>query len=579
MKKVKLVALSFVTLFACSAVFAGCGGSRGSGKTQIGVSIYNGGHGTAWVESLAAKFMEENPEYNEKYEIVFYPEKKSETDLISEMGMSGSTTQAAITAANKFQSGIYNKNCFEDLSDIISRKVDGNDKTIKDKILNYDLWSEIYSNRGNGMYALPFADCIMGLVIDHQLFIDKGWYEFASAADAAELAAQGITYTEQGGKLIFASSTGKVNYKQGDKILSKGKDGKFGTYDDGQPLDIAGWELMLDTIYDSGSKCFLSSGKAADYTDFILYALFAQLEGTDGWDAYFNYNSNGSEINFITSPSPAQMTVENGYRINEIEGVYKAYEFMSKYMNPSTNEWMHPACVDSQVTHIDAQNYFLLGLGNEGHTTTPQTAMLVEGAWWEYEASAMFAELAKSDESRGYGKREYRYMLLPDMVGQKSEKSCFASCETGVMLIGKDANSERLQCTKDFIAYLLKDDSLSYFTGVTGALMMYDYEIKDSDYAKLTPFAKNMIELYQDQDNIEIVRSRLSCLQSPLSYVSARGSVDIMKPKFGGVTGGSAIKVVNSHTISEIRTGLIGFYKQSDWQKYIQAARDNGFDI
>ena len=85
------------------ALLAGCGASGfDSSKKQIGISIYNGGHGTAWATTLAEKFMQENPSYNEKYEIVFYPEKKSESDLTTEMSMNGATTQAAITSANNF---------------------------------------------------------------------------------------------------------------------------------------------------------------------------------------------------------------------------------------------------------------------------------------------------------------------------------------------------------------------------------------------------------------------------------------------------------------------------------------------
>lgn len=589
-KKAKLIALSLAGISTCAGLLASCkgGGFGRSGKTEIGISLYNGGHGTVWAENLAAKFMAENPAYNEEYEIVFYPEKKSEANLIDEMSMPGATTQAVITAANRFQDGILNKNCFEDLSDILLRKVDGNDTTIQDKIQDYDTWKAIYSKKGEGLYALPFADSIMGFVIDHQLFIDNNWYEFATSADGEALTAQGITYTvHKNGKLIFTSATAQTKYENGDVILSKGKDGKYGTYDDGQPVDIAGWESMLAKIDASQSKCFISSGQASNYTDSILYALFAQYEGKTGWDAYFSYDSKGESVSYINADGVEQgvMTIENGYRINEIEGIYKAYEFMYEYMNPSAQNnyksagWMHPSCTASANSHIDAQNYYLTGLGKPGDKNNPQSAILIDGAWWEYEASTMFANLGREDASRDYGKREYRYLLLPDLEGQKSDKSCFASCETGTMLVGKDDNKERLQCTKDFIAYLLKDESLSYFTGETGTLMLYDYEINAEDYARLTPFGRNVVEIYNDKENIDIYRPRLSCILSPMSYASTRGSTDIMKPKFNGVVGGSALKVVEGHSLAEIRTGLIGFYTQSKWQEYIDQVKSNGYDI
>ena len=109
--------------------------------------------------------------------------------------------------------------------------------------------------------------------------------------------------------------------------------------------------------------------------------------------------------------------------------------------------------------------------------------------------------------------------------------------------------------------------------------MMYDYDIKESDYAKLTPFAKNLVAIYNDKTNIEIVRPRLSCLESPLSYASERGSNDIMNPKFNGTTRGAAINVINLFNLSDIKQGLMGFYSQAKWQSYIDAVRSNGFDI
>ena len=80
-KKTKLLALSLACTVVGTGLLAGCGGKgTSSGKQEIGISIYNGGHGTAWATTLAEKFMQEHPEYNEKYEIVFYPEKKNEQE-------------------------------------------------------------------------------------------------------------------------------------------------------------------------------------------------------------------------------------------------------------------------------------------------------------------------------------------------------------------------------------------------------------------------------------------------------------------------------------------------------------------
>ena len=546
------------------------------GKKLIMISHYGGGHGTAYMDTLIENFMKANPEYAEKYAIQ-YKAEKLHSGLIQEELESGlNEKQAYVMSQNDFVHFIYT-GYLEDLSDVSEMKVDGADKpALKDKMLRYDTWQSIYSKYGEGLYAMPYADSIMGFVYDHDTFVDKGWYTFATeSADGAALAAQGITYTVSGSKLLYSSSTGKVNYEAGDRILTPGKDGKYGTYDDGQPVTVADWDSMIMRI-NATAKAFISSGKVGSYANMIVSSLFGQIAGSDAWYTYFDYDSDGKPVK-LADGTETVITLENGYRVNEIEGLYKAYEFLSNYFDDrkeSGKVSLHPDVSNDLKDHLAAQNSFILGFQDTQYN--PQSAMLLEGAWWEYEARNAFATAAELDASRGYGKREYRFMLLPDIEGQVNEKSCFSSCESGAMIVPKDPDKERLQVTKEFIAYMASDEALNVFLTETGSLMPYQYNFSDADYEKLTPFAKNMLELYSDEENIEILRPQIATL-SPLSYAGGRPNTYFSIPAFGTGTADQAFKIVRTHSLEEIKTGLKNAVSATAWAEYIQAAQKQGF--
>ena len=550
-----------------------------SGKTTINISHYGGGHGTEYMDVLVANFMEDHPEYDAKYKIKITPEKLHSGLILEELEAGYGEKQMYIMSQNDFVHFIYS-DYLEDLSDVAEMKVDGADKpALKDKMVRYEEWQSIYSKYGEGLYAMPYADSVMGWIYDHDMFVDKNWYYFANEKDdGAELRAQGITYTEQNGKLIFQSSENKVNYAQGDKILTAGKDGKYGTYDDGQPQTVAEWDAMIAKISATGAKAFISSGQIGSYAVHLVSALFAQYSGLDLYNVYFNYDSKGESVKFADGTEEV-ITLENGYKVGGMEGLYKAYEFLANYFDSrrvgDSRISLHPVVEDGTKNHIDAQSQFLLGY--DPTATNPQSAMLLDGAWWEYEARTMFNTLGALDSSRGYGQREYRYMLFPYIDGQASEKSAISCCESGAMIVPKDKDKDRLKVTKEFLAYLASDEALNVFLTMTGSIMPYEYTLTAEEEEKLTPFTRNMIELYSDDENIEVVRPQIAQLYSPLSYAGGRDTNTYFLPRINGLAIDQPFKVVRENSLDVIKTGLANYYSAANWAAFIEKAKTQGF--
>ena len=214
-------------------------------KTQIFVKYFPGGNGSEWIEALQQEFNAAN----KRYEIVLRPQKMSASAVVEEVRAGNATADVYLMADIAYQEGIY-RDLFEDLSDVLEMKPDGDSgETVGAKMKNADGFIQMASKNGDGCYIIPHTESIIGLVYDHDRFVENGWLYFADDSDKEALDTAGIEYsetTEYGTKyLVFESAEGKVNYEQGDKILKPGKDGEYGTYDDGQPQTEQEFKEML----------------------------------------------------------------------------------------------------------------------------------------------------------------------------------------------------------------------------------------------------------------------------------------------------------------------------------------------
>ncbi|MBQ3220387.1 MAG: hypothetical protein IJB34_00320 [Clostridia bacterium] len=546
MKKIiKAMATSLCLITVSAAV--GCGpkpqtsGNGGGGRLYtIQVAVTNAGFGLDWAKTLAKEYNEMNPNSDYGIEIVDYGMKWAD-QILTDLAL-GNGYQMYINSANEITTGIY-KNYFEDISDILDDNVDGeNQGTVQQKITNFDQWKDNYSKFGEGLYALPYSNGVVGMVIDHQEFIDNGWYCFEDEAKT---------------------------------VLTVGKDGIRGTYDDGQPQTLAEFNAMLERIT-VNAKPFIYGGGVTAYLDYIYNSIFAQYAGNEEYSAFVNYDSKDKEVRLVDGTT-TPISLGNGYKVYEMKALTQAYEIFENwfdYTSGTAKDYVHSICKNTSASQYDTQNMFLLGY--KGAASNPKSAIMIDGIWWENEAKAMFNSL--DNVNRGYGDREYRMLLLPTFEGQQETKSCVSVCTAGVMAIPKDKNAERLAVTKDFLKFLIKDESLRTITNMTGDILGYDYEIDVNNAENMTPFQKNMAQMYADKENVRIVSLALDRVRSPLAYASDKGEKSTLYPfdKNNVVTLNclDAVKKLNG---SEITTGLANRYTKQTWASYIQQAKNGGF--
>ena len=531
MKKIISMFILFILIISCTA----CGeliAPVDSNKTEIKISVYNGGFGVDWINKAASDFNSTN----EKYKIVIVDNKYGVGYLESDMASTAAIADAYYTCEPNIKK-LINKNLVVDLTDIYETKVDGeNGVTIKDKIKNYDIFSNILSANGKeGIYGLPLADALIGLVFDYTLFVEKGWL---------------LTDT--------------------DGTLKAGKDGIKGTYDDGQPITEAEWEIMLNMINVNASP-FIWTGEFPTYTDQILYAMLAQYEGLDNYKLMNTFNGT------YVRPSDGAETVitpETGYKVYDSEGYNKAFSFLKKYFG--NQNYLHPSATNRYTSHRGAQDKFILGYRNVAEN--PLSAMLVDGTWWENEAKVMFNALKNEGEpERGYGQREYRYMLLPNLTGQNglignSAGSVLACRDNGVIVVRKQNDINKIRVAKEFVAFTCKDEYLREYTVATNSPRPFIYDLIDEDLNKMTPFGRNIWNMYQDTDNIGIIRPYVDELLSPIFYNTDKPSMFVSK--LGGANVFTPIVGLERNSVADYIAGIKEINNTVTWAKHIEDCQD-----
>lgn len=593
MKK-KIAALLCVCLALTSAV--SCGDSSGDNsqngsfvpnesqvidknKKQIYINVYGGGTGTKWITDEANKYNETL----EEYQIYIQDEKREASYIIDEVNAASGVASAYFTVDIAFQE-LINTDKLVDLTSILNTTLEGENEKIGDKLTNKESWLKLASKNGSGCYLLPYCDSIGGLVFDYGDFVEKGWLNFADGNDSSVTAAlevQGIVYENNGGKLVYKSG-GSVNYSSGDRILTAGKDGKYGTYDDGQPQTIAEWDRMLGKIK-STANCypFIWPNKFENYTGMVQNAVFAQLAGVDGAENYFAFDSKGKEVEMHDGTKKV-ITVENGYEYFGMKEIYDTISFMATYFSSDN---ANPA-VKENTNHTDVQKRYLFAPVSNGKIA--ESAMICEGIWWENEAKkGVFPQVEKQDADRGFGKRDYRFMLLPYMEGQRGidgngKGSVLAGQDTGSFFVVKEKDTKKTEILLDFLVRTLSDECLEKFTSETGIIRAYDYEISAENFAKMTPFAKTVWNIYRDTENIAIVRPFQDRVKEPIVYATTAGLEGVVFPynDAGKIMGSDKVAVSwlsAGRSVDQIFKMVSGAFNQTSWTKLLDQARKQGF--
>ena len=541
MKKRILFALPLVALTA--GLVSGCANKSNANKAQtIYLEYFNkSGFGRAWLDNMISDWKAATSYSN--FDVVVVPTSYLGGDQVTQVQSGTSLTDIFFGSNPEYKTGFYlndGKGYFEDLSDVANSSAYGETKLIKDKIANYETtWKEVggkqvYDSASDtittsGMYLLPYTSTFTAPIFNYDDWVEKGLLTEASASDEvkATLAAEGITYHEQKvgstTKLIFDSATFSASYAEGDVIMSAGKDGKFGTYDDGQPITYSEFQTLYSKLLTQYTNTCITSD-AGCYNENLVLASLAQINGIEGYNALAKFDSEGKEVT-LSDGSKEVIKLQNGNHAYKIGGVKTAMDFFYTYFLDSKSGY-----TQVELNVGDAQAKYCNGLSDSNHSV----AMIYEGNWFENQAKDRLATATKNHPNNHLGKLDLRYLMIPNFDGQrgidgKGNGTCLTADEYGSITVTNQTDATKLAAIKDLLKFFLSDTQLAKATCSSGIAFAYDYTLTDAQLDSMAPSQKYAYQIMHDTDNVRILTQTTDKVASPMYFGASLGSTAIIR--------------------------------------------------
>ena len=541
MKKRILFALPLVALTA--GLVSGCANKSNANKAQtIYLEYFNkSGFGRAWLDNMISDWKAATSYSN--FDVVVVPTSYLGGDQVTQVQSGTSLTDIFFGSNPEYKTGFYlndGKGYFEDLSDVANSSAYGKTKIIKDKIANYETtWKEVggkqvYDSASDtittsGMYLLPYTSTFTAPIFNYDDWVEKGLLTEASASDEvkATLAAEGITYHEQKvgstTKLIFDSATFSASYAEGDVIMSAGKDGKFGTYDDGQPITYSEFQTLYSKLLTQYTNTCITSD-AGCYNENLVLASLAQINGIEGYNALAKFDSEGKEVT-LSDGSKEVIKLQNGNHAYKIGGVKTAMDFFYTYFLDSKSGY-----TQVELNVGDAQAKYCNGLSDSNHSV----AMIYEGNWFENQAKDRLATATKNHPNNHLGKLDLRYLMIPNFDGQrgidgKGNGTCLTADEYGSIAVTNQTDATKLAAIKDLLKFFLSDTQLAKATCSSGIAFAYDYTLTDAQLDSMAPSQKYAYQIMHDTDNVRILTQTTDKVASPMYFGASLGSTAIIR--------------------------------------------------
>ncbi len=485
----KLTALALAGLMAGSLV--ACGDPNADrekvdpSKSQLTIGYFNAGYGPEWMAEAERMF-------EEKFKDVELEPGKKGVQVWVNYGKDEYKGWNFVSAIQGREEDVYvgcelfhslrNPNILVDLSELVREPLTefGETQSIYDKATDAAKKANYWTDDVNKpIFSTIGAESYFGqLAYDIDLFEAKGYY--------------------------LAEGGGWTKGTAGQPEKTDGFDNIKGTYDDGLPETETQFFDLLAKIKSYGDIPMTWSGINASYP--IAFATQLSINYDDakaqeifstGEGSYTLIHKNQDGTYSLDAEPTVFDGANNFYENARFPGKLAALKSVYRLIKDS-DHYSSNAYATTQ-THIKAQNEFLTSVLKD-----QSVAMLIEGSWWETEASAIFQEMENEDEQYSAKNRRFGVMPLYKLDGNSATKHSYL---TGYSSIFINANTDSLDLSKLFVKFLASDAVLKMFTRVTGLPMGYNYELENGTYENLTHYKKQLWDIHVDEHNTHILTS------------------------------------------------------------------------
>jgi len=480
----KTVSLAMGLALLCGSAFqmVGCGGRSefeepvDKSKTQLIVGNYEGGFGSEWLEDIKTKFEAANAgvsyETGKKGVQILINPNKTEGDSYD---FSKTSDHVAFTEkmTSTYLLSLAAQGKLTKLDDVMTAILAQENVSLDEDVLNA---IKVYDG---SVYYIPHYEGGGGFVYDKDLFDEYSFY---------------------------ISATGGWTNASGS--LSVGADGEAGTLDDGLPATYKEFFALCARMKQNTVTPFIISGEWKNsYQTFILDRAATAYDGIQTTKAFLEFD--GTEGQYVTNITPSEtayfgytvttkkeaITEANAYYNNQRAGRLYALELLQEMIE---KDYFDVAGWASTISHLDAQDMYLRSYKNN-----EPIAMLVDGTWWENEATPVFESMGSTNANHKKENRNFGWMAFPTKVDENDTNASKDSMATlnhlnanVIVRSGLSADLEKL--AKDFIKFCYTEENLEAFTVKTGTTRVFDYKLSDKAYNSLTSYQKDIWKMHEN---------------------------------------------------------------------------------
>ncbi len=514
MKKVLSIVLMICLLLSLSTAFIGCAPGEEEqpdpNRTQLYVGLRESGLGKAWLQKAKQEYEKEHPEIQVMIDYLASELDggtlaRTMPDIRQTLIFTNALTVTQLAPQNSVNATYH----VAEITDIVT---EGGENSIMNRM--EDASAEFF-NYGTAdspkYYMVPYFNSIYGMVYDIDMFNE---YKFFN------LECTDTLQTERAGKKYAG-----LDCEVGTEDDNWGPDGTQNTIDDGLPATWEDFKILLDVMVDVGVTPFTYSAKEKGYQNRFLSSIWASYEGAENYSLMTTLEGHHSRLGDID--------MSNAWKLAKMDGKLAALKVADHIINGRVDEHGNSVYVESGVRHtshtaMTAQSNFLNSWPN------PQMgdiAFILEGNWWEYEATEIFEECADlytdvGDGTWGYGERNFGYFPFPKFKGSMATDGIpdqdntmttlgsNISTNNAAAFINAYHSEEQIALGKDFLKFCMSNEMHAEFTRRTGITRPYKYTMTEDQLEDLTSYARSVYEFNQS----EFVEKVSSCSMLDVYY-------------------------------------------------------------
>lgn len=506
--KLKMVAVFIAAIITMnmSAIFAtGCSSGRtvdgekiDAKKSQLFIQNYDGGGGSRWLYDVKERFEEANKNVSFEegkvgVQLMITPNKVVGTAFTP----SASSQEVVFIEAMSY----FDYASMGEMLDItdIAEEVLAQDGVDIDPEYLAALRAIDKNNDGKGeIYALPHYEFYGGVAYNKSVWNQyELYFEGGENGEAIKDAGEEFGY-------VFTNARGD---------LSRGPDKIMGTSDDGLAETWEEFFHLLDYMTARGVSPFIISGLYAHYFYYFCYSAFAAYGGFEQVNSCIAYNGDIEYVKNVSmdtnSPIGLNIVSENatisnstGYLSSKLTGKLVALAAAEQILKKDGNQlkYFYQPGLLGTVSHLDAQEMFI----NSQYYNKP-IAMLIDGSWWENEATEAFESIGKISPEYSKMNSNYGWMQLPRVIDKNDNRNvelCDYDLIRGYGFINANIAPQKIKLAKDFMRFCYSLDELRAYTETTGLPRGLKYELTEENLSKMSSYAK---DLWQYKNGRKIV--------------------------------------------------------------------------